>query len=153
MIRYKNRKDNGNGASFIMSIKITKGLVEIFAHWTKAKIHIHVSDIRNFPRERQIWWASLGQNIGVEVNGKNEMFERPVLVIKRYSEDASLIVPISSAIREDIYHITFINHRGENNAVNLSQVRSISSKRFIRKIGKMNISDYSKIKDRFKEII
>jgi mRNA interferase MazF len=136
-----------------MDIRITKELIEIFAHWTKKKIHIHASDIRNFPRERQIWWASLGQNIGVEVNGKNEMFERPVLVIKRYSEDASLVVPISSAIREDIYHVSFINHKGENNAVNLSQVRSISSKRFIRKIGKMSVLDYSGIKERLREII
>ena len=136
-----------------MIVKITKELVEVFAKWTKIKIHTHISDIRNFPRERQIWWASLGHNIGVEINGKHEMFERPVLVIKRYSEDASLVVPISSAVKESIYHVKFINHKGENNVVNLSQVRAISNKRFIRKIGKMHSSDYLKIRENLKKSI
>lgn len=136
-----------------MSIKITKELVEIFAYWTKAKIHIHVSDIKNFPRERQIWWASLGQNIGVEVNGKNEMFERPVLVVKRYNDQFSLVVPVSSKVKEGKYYFPFINHQGEQNVIILSQLRAISNKRFIRKIGKLNSMDYGRIKVQLKELI
>lgn len=33
-------------------------------------------------KERQIWWASIGQNIGVEANGKNKKYERPVIILK-----------------------------------------------------------------------
>jgi hypothetical protein len=29
-------------------------------------------------REKEIWWACLGANIGFEQNGKNENFERPI---------------------------------------------------------------------------
>jgi len=147
------RKNKGYGLIRIMSMKITKELVEVFAHWTKAKIHIHASDIRNFPRERQIWWASLGQNIGVEINGKNEIFERPVLVIKRYNDQFSLIVPISSKIKEGKYYFQFTNYRGERNAIILSQIRAISNKRFIRKIGKLNSADYEDVKVKVKELI
>lgn len=29
--------------------------------------------------EGQIWWAALGKNVGVEINGKNKDFSRPVV--------------------------------------------------------------------------
>lgn len=136
-----------------MNIKITKELVEIFAYWTKAKIHIHASEIKNFPRERQVWWASLGQNIGVEINGKNQTFERPVLVVKRYNDQFSLIVPISSKIKDGKYYLPFTNPRGDQNVVVLSQLRAISNKRFIRKIGKIDSVDYKNVKARLRDLI
>jgi len=95
----------------------------------------------------------LGQNIGVEINGKNEIFERPVLVIKRYNDQFSLIVPISSKIKEGKYYFQFTNYRGERNAIILSQIRAISNKRFIRKIGKLNSADYEDVKVKVKELI
>lgn len=33
--------------------------------------------------EREIWWCSIGINVGDEQDGKNERFERPVLVLKK----------------------------------------------------------------------
>ncbi len=33
--------------------------------------------------EREVWWCALGENIGDEENGKNELFERPVLIIRK----------------------------------------------------------------------
>lgn len=33
--------------------------------------------------QREIWYASVGVNIGTEICGKNEHFERPVLVIRK----------------------------------------------------------------------
>ena len=36
-----------------------------------------------YPRE--VWWCSAGLNIGVESNGKNKNFERPMLIIKKFN--------------------------------------------------------------------
>lgn len=134
-------------------MEITKDLIKIFVDWTKIKVRIHVSNVKKFPRERQIWWVSLGQNIGVETNGKNESFERPVLVVKKYNNDSLLVLPISGKIKNGIYYFKFINNDGKENIVNLSQLRMISQKRFIRKIWKMKNTEYLEIKKKLKNSI
>ena len=35
--------------------------------------------------EREIWWCSIGVNLGDEQDGKNELFERPVLVVRKFN--------------------------------------------------------------------
>ncbi len=35
--------------------------------------------------EREVWWCGIGINIGVEIDGKNSDFERPVLVVKKFN--------------------------------------------------------------------
>ena len=64
-------------------MKITEEIIRIFGSWTKLKIRLHVSeDEPVYFREKEIWWASLGANIGYEQDGKNDNFERPVLILK-----------------------------------------------------------------------
>lgn len=92
----------------------------------------------------------MGQNIGVETNGKNQGFERPALVIKVFNQNSALIAPISSKIKSDKYKVEFVNGEGEENIVNLSQLKTISSQRFIRKIGDMKEIDFAKIVETLK---
>src|SRR5579864_8524776 len=33
-----------------------------------------------FFHERELWWCALGANMGVEADGKHDLFERPVLI-------------------------------------------------------------------------
>lgn len=117
-----------------------------FSEWAKLKPHIHFSSNQNvFPKRREIWWVSLGQNIGVEMNGKNDAFERPVLVVKVFNVQALLVAPVSSMVHEDQYLFPFKNILGVLNVVNLSQLRTISSKRFRRKIGEMGTQEFGQI--------
>lgn len=44
---------------------------------------MHASEGEILFYEREIWWCSLGVNIGFEQDGTNDLFERPVLVIKK----------------------------------------------------------------------
>ncbi|MEK7117354.1 MAG: type II toxin-antitoxin system PemK/MazF family toxin [Patescibacteria group bacterium] len=127
-----------------------KELLKIFVSWTKLKVKIHLSERKVYPKVREIWWVSIGQNIGVEINGKNENFERPVLVIKVFNNLSVLVAPISSAVKEDKYCIQFINENGEKNVINMSQIRSMSTKRFIRKVGNLKIEDFEKVKGLFR---
>ena len=135
-------------------MKITKELLKIFVDWTKLKIRIHVSErMPAFPKKKEIWWVSLGQNIGVEANGKNATFERPVLVIKVFNTYSYLVAPISSKVREDKYLFEFINNADESNIVNISQLRTISAKRFVRKVADMTDSDFDQIIELIRVII
>jgi len=130
--------------------EVKKEILKNFVSWTKFKVIIHLSKKEVYPKIKEVWWVSLGQNVGVEINGKNENFERPVLVLKVFNRLGVLIVPISSTIKEDQYCIQFKNPTGEDNIVNMSQVRSISTKRFIRKVGEFNARDFEKVKEKFK---
>ena len=57
-----------------------------FVEWTKLKIRLHIESKKIvYFYEREIWWASLGENIGFEQNGKDENFSRPVLILKKFN--------------------------------------------------------------------
>lgn len=87
----------------------------------------------------------MGHNIGVETNGKNDAFERPVLVIKVFNAQASLVAPISSKVREDQYLFPFKNTFGVPNVVNLSQLRTVSNRRFRRKLGEIDAGEFGRV--------
>lgn len=120
-------------------------LLRKFIEWSKLKFKIHTSpDIDFYFREREIWWASIGQNIGSEQNGKNKDFERPVLILKKFNHKTFLAVPVSSKLGISPYHHTFSLDDKQYSA-NLSQIRTLSSKRLLRRIDKMLPEDFDKI--------
>lgn len=86
-----------------------------------------------FCRPREIWWCSLGINIGVETDGKNDNFERPVLVIKRFNRDMIWVLPITSRSGNERFYYP-IKYHNQDRWVILSQIKTISTKRLLRKI-------------------
>ncbi|MCX6780980.1 MAG: hypothetical protein NT003_02595 [Candidatus Magasanikbacteria bacterium] len=56
-----------------------------FDEWNNLKQRLHGRVWRHYIREGEIWFCSLGVNIGWEQDGKNETFERPVLVVRKLS--------------------------------------------------------------------
>lgn len=48
--------------------------------WNGVKVLLHfVHSVPNFT-EGEVWWCSCGENVGIEINGKNKEFTRPVLI-------------------------------------------------------------------------
>lgn len=129
-----------------------KDILEKIVRWTKVKVRLNFLEKLVFPKEREIWWVSLGQNIGVEINGKNENFERPVLVVKRYNLEAFLVIPLSSKIKENQHCLSLIKNGSDYGTLNLSQIRSVSVKRFVRKLGKIDVVVYRDIKKRILDL-
>jgi hypothetical protein len=57
-----------------------------FEDWSKEKQNIEIFAPKTLPfREKEIWWCSIGINIGDEQDGKNELFERPVLILRKFN--------------------------------------------------------------------
>ncbi|MFA6273574.1 MAG: type II toxin-antitoxin system PemK/MazF family toxin [Candidatus Paceibacterota bacterium] len=133
--------------------EIRKTILKIFTDWTKIKVMIHLSEKKVYPKAREIWWVSVGQNIGVEINGKNQNFERPVLILKVFNDDFILVASISSTKRKGKYYHDFKTAENKDNVVVLSQLKSISSKRLIRKIGDMPSEDFINIKNKIRKLI
>ena len=127
--------------------------LNLFIEWTKLKIRIHISPEKEFFfHEREIWWASLGINIGFEQDGKNETFERPILVVKKFNRHVLWALPLTSKEKVGEYYYQ-VEYKGEKSNVILSQLRLISSKRLIRKIRKLPSTEFKEIKDILKSFL
>ncbi len=116
-----------------------------FDEWSQQKKVVEKRNPLSFVHEREIWWCSLGLNIGSEQDGKNEMFERPVLVLKRFSPSIVLVVPFTSQFKDTIYQFQFIKENVTWTVI-LSQLRLVSTKRFSRKIRKIDDILFEEIK-------
>jgi len=110
--------------------------IKDFDKWNIKAKEIESREFNNFFYSREIWWCALGVNIGSEQDGKNESFERPVLILKRISQDSCIILPFTSKIIENNYRVN-TESTGVQAQVILSQIKTISSKRLLRKIGKI----------------
>jgi len=106
-------------------------IFKTFVAWIKVKIQTQLSDRVQYFQEGEIWWVSLGQNVGYEANGKNEKFERPVLIIKRFNKDSFWGLSISSQKKLGPYYYSTTT-KDVFYCFNLSQLRILSSKRLIR---------------------
>ncbi len=124
-----------------------------YDNWNILKIHIE-SNLRQsyFFIEREVWWCSIGFNIGEEENGKNTLFERPVLILKKFNSRICLIFPLSSKIKQGIFYRT-IYYNGRSQSVLLSQIKLISAKRLIRRIGKIDLETFNVLKISFWNMI
>ena len=68
-----------------------------FDGWNTRKKSINERDTKDvYFYEREIWWCSLGANVGFEQDGTDEFFERPVVIIKKYNPQIFLAVPLST---------------------------------------------------------
>jgi mRNA interferase MazF len=123
-----------------------------FDNWNNKKKIIDQKNIsvNRFVNEREVWWCSLGLNIGYEQDGKNEEFERPVLVIKKFNREIVWIVPLTSVPKNDKFHYGLNSNKS---FVILSQIRLISTKRMIRRAEKIAEMEFKEIVYKIKEFL
>jgi len=134
------------------SKNIFQDIAEYFVNWTKQKIrhHLHEDKKNLYFNEGQIWWSALGKNIGFEMDGKHELFTRSVLILKKYSSTMCFVLPLTTKIKDNNPPYQFTFHlNGRKNAVNLTQGRTISTKRLLQKEGYINKKIFNQIKDSF----
>jgi len=133
-------------------MQIIKEVAEKFVSWTKLKIKIHFSEKNFVVKERQIWWASIGQNVGIEQNGKNCNFERPILILRRFNDEQFWALPITSKVKIGKYYHAFVQN-DVRYSVCLSQLRVMDKRRLLRHLGEMNEVDYLEIRKKIVEIV
>jgi mRNA interferase MazF len=122
-----------------------------FDTWNEKKKIIDATEFRAFVHEREIWWCSLGLNVGDEEDGKNDLFERPVLVLKKFNRNIILTAPLTTRVKNNKYYFPF-KHDGTQFAVVLSQLRLISTKRLTRRIRKIDHTLFRAIKEQIKKV-
>lgn len=95
-------------------------------------------------KEREIWWLSIGVNVGYEEDGKHEDFLRPVLVITKFNQELFLGVPLSTKVKDNRYYIK-IKLKGRTISAMISQIRTFSSKRILYKLGELDSQDFMEV--------
>ena len=118
--------------------------VKDFEGWLQKKKEIDAREAVDNPKEREVWWCSIGINIGHEQDCKNLLYERPVLIIKVFNKDLVAILPIISSDKIGKYYYPLIQME-QSSVLVLSQIRTISSKRLLRKINEVSVAEYLKI--------
>src|SRR3989344_7524221 len=123
-----------------------------FDGWNEVKKKINEAEFKDFVHKREVWWCSLGVNIGYEQDGKHDTFERPILVLRKFNNDMVLGVPLSTRLKKNPYYIIF-THEGEEFSALISQVRLISTKRLKRYMYKMSSDIFKDIREKTRAML
>jgi len=105
-----------------------------FWKWHALKTKLNDRESQKFFHEREIWFCSLGINIGREQDGRYEWFKRPVLILKKFNQEMFFGIPLTSQYHQSQYHFQF-SFNGQPSYAILSQLRLLDSKRLLRKFG------------------
>ena len=124
-----------------------------FNIWNEKKKALHHRAGAPFFHEREIWWCSLGVNIGFEQDGSGDEYYRPVLVLKGMSRQTCLVTPLTTSTKSHrLRHPLGVVEGKEAHAL-LSQMRVIDTKRLIRKIGYLDKKAFENIRKTVKDIL
>ncbi len=108
-----------------------------FDNWNDKKKYLHKEKQRPFFKEGEVWFASLGVNIGYEQDGKGKDALRPVIVLKKFNNNSLFVVPLSRSEKDGKYYIK-TQAAGKSGVAALSQARMLDSKRLVYKIDKLS---------------
>lgn len=122
-----------------------------FNDWNKFKINLQKSYKKVFFHEREIWFCALGKNIGSEEDGKNENFERPVLILRKFNNDIFLGFPLTSQEKEGVFYFE-LDYEIKSNII-LSQIRLLDQKRLMRKIRTIYKQEFKEIIKKFTDLL
>jgi mRNA interferase MazF len=105
-------------------------------------------------KERDVWWLSVGHNVGCEEDGKNLDFSRPVLVVKKFNDAMFWGIPLTSRQKTGSFYCSFlVSGTDVTNTALLSQLRVFDTKRFIKKMGMVNKQDFNTVKTKLTDFL
>lgn len=112
-----------------------------FNAWNRQKKRLDRRKYMPSFKEREIWWCSIGVNVAHEQDGKNATFNRPVLVVRKFSRFMFWGVPLSTVAKENPFYIP-IELQDMTRYAMISQLRTFASKRLEDKIARVPESDF-----------
>lgn len=104
-----------------------------------------------FVSEGDIWWASVGENIGSEIGGKSSLYSRPVIIYKKLAHGFYFVIPTTSKNKTGTWYVSF-EYKEQDMVAYLHQARSIDYRRLSSKLGTIAQADYLKIEQGFKNL-
>ena len=124
-----------------------------FDGWNVKKKDIHGRGATPFYHKREIWWCSLGVNVGFEQDGTGANYDRPVIVIRGFNPLVFFGVALTGKRKEGRYYLPVGEVEGKQASAILSQVRLIDTKRLVRKAGTLDEDTFDHLCDALKETL
>lgn len=132
-------------------VRAVKRWQKSFDEWNTVKKKLEVYGGLPNISDGEIWWCAMGENIGVEVSGKGKRFLRPVLVMRKINKHEFIGIPLTTKQRKGSWYVSFLfNDRKE--VASLIQVRAMSVRRLVYKMGEVPESDLELVKRAFLQI-
>jgi len=119
--------------------------VKDFIGWHSFKTSLNAGSGATF-KEREIWWCSVGINVGDEEDGKNHQYSRPVLILKKFNHKVFWGLPLTTKIKENPYYFR-INFKGNDQSVMLTQLKVFDSRRLSDKMGYLTYDQFVRVRD------
>lgn len=117
------------------------------------KAKINNDKKRPFFHEREVWFSSLGENIGFEQDGSGEKFLRPMLVLRKFNNEVVWVLPLTRTDKTGKYYfrISLVTDDGRTDdrpsVIILTQLRLVDAKRLQYKIGDIKEDEFIKLKE------
>lgn len=124
-----------------------------FDQWNTVKKEIEDHHEVPFYHEREIWWCSLGVNVGFEQDGSGDGYRRPVLVLKGLSRRTFVAIPLTTATSDHPFRPALGLVDGKDARALLSQMRIMDTKRLVRKIGYLEENTFERIRKAAKDLL
>jgi len=123
-----------------------------FDKWNKIKKQLNKKENIEF-YQGNIYFMSIGKNIGYESIGKKELFLRPVLVYKKLSKSTFIGIPLTSKQKEGSYYFSFNYKKGITSTAMLNQMRVFDIRRSEYLSGKVNKNIYKNLENKINEFM
>lgn len=122
-----------------------------FNNWIKVKKKVHFKNKIPQIAEGEVWWCSMGKNVGIEINGKSETFSRPAIIFKKLSRLGFLAIPLSTQPHRGDWYVPF-KFRGKDEIAVLSQIKIMSVARLYTRLGQIDETDFEKVQQGFAKL-
>ena len=123
-----------------------------FDKWNKKKKALEIRSEKFLFKTGDIWWCSVGINVGTESCGKGENYQRPVLVLKKLSGDSFIGIPLSTKIKTGSWFVDIAIH-GEKRYTLLYQIRMFHTNRFQRRLATLDDNDFARVKEKLEALL
>jgi mRNA interferase MazF len=117
-----------------------------FDRWNSdKKLAQEIDTSEVFFYEREVWWVRLGVNVGFEQDGTGEVFERPVVVIKKFNPNVFIAIPLSTTTKKGKYYFKVGVVEGKEATAILSQIRLLDAKRLLNRAGILDTHTFDEL--------
>lgn len=116
-----------------------------FDDWNEIKKNTESSQGRTY-FVREIWWCKFGLNIDTEQDGKDTLYLRPCIILRSFGKDSCLVVPLTTSNKKHYFRIDIGKLNEKENKANISQLKTIDTKRLVEKISYIDKKKFSELR-------
>ncbi len=122
-----------------------------FKNWCRLKIKLWNRPKTTVFKQGDIWWCSLGMNLGEEIFGKGEKLTRPVLIFRKFTSNSFLGLPLTTQEKQGSWYVE-TELKGVKRWAMLNQARILDKKRLTSRVGALDNGQLNRVKRHFLEL-